>query len=140
MQRWIAILGCYDYKIKYIKSEDNPCDALSRLPETEGLSRFLFIQEEWPLDHKQIAKETKKANILNLIYGYCLHDWPRKEMLTDAFKSYYAKMDQLHLEQGCVLWSYRAVIPTSLRPKLLKEVYLTYMGVSKCKGLARYYF
>lgn len=72
LQRCSVILSSYDYIIKFIKSEDNSSDALSRLPlsgvhleESDDLAHFLYIQEEVPIDFKQVARETKKDHVLN---------------------------------------------------------------------------
>ena len=40
--RWLKKLACYDFAIKYIKSEDNVgADALSKKPDYKNLNKFI---------------------------------------------------------------------------------------------------
>lgn len=52
----------------------------------------------------------------------------------EDFESHFNKRDQLHLQQGCVIWGYRILIPRSLQHRVLKGIHLTHMGISKCKA------
>lgn len=148
LQRWSTILSTYQYKIKYIKSKDNAnADALSRLPllntnsdNESDYSHMFYLQENLPIDHKQVKLETRNDPILNQVLGYCLHGWPDKENLAREVLPYYNKLEQLHVELGCVFWGYRIIIPAKLRSSMLKELHLSHLGVNKCKAIARSYF
>ena len=41
------------------------------------------------------------------------------------------------MEEGCLLWGIRALIPKSLQEKLLQELHNEHTGISKMKALAR---
>lgn len=146
LQRWSVILGTYNYEIKFIKSEKNIADALSRLPlrtkkeENFDYSHIFYLEENLPIDYKKIALYTKKDPVLNIIFGYCLHGWPEKNEISDKFLNFYFKRDQMHLEHGCILWGYRVVVPEKLKSYLLNEIHLSHMGINKCKAMARSYF
>lgn len=146
LQRWSIILSNYNYEIKYIASEKNHADALSRLPLKSTLetkydySHIFYLEENLPIDYKKIAIFTKKDLILNVIYKYCLHGWPEKGEILEKCEQYYIKRDELHLEHGCILWGYRVVVPEKLRTMLLEQIHLSHLGITKCKAMARSYF
>ncbi|KAK9678919.1 Pao retrotransposon peptidase [Popillia japonica] len=122
-------------------------NALSRLPllntnsdNESDYSHMFYLQENLPIDHKQVKLETRNDPILNQVLGYCLHGWPDKENLAREVLPYYNKLEQLHVELGCVFWGYRIIIPAKLRSSMLKELHLSHLGVNKCKAIARSYF
>ncbi|KAK9695783.1 RNase H-like domain found in reverse transcriptase [Popillia japonica] len=122
-------------------------DALSRLPllntnsdNESDYSHMFYLQENLPIDHKQMKLETRNDPILNQVLGYCLHGWPDKENLAREVLPYYNKLEQLHVELGCVFWGYRIIISAKLRSSMLKELHLSHLGVKKCKAIARSYF
>ena len=41
------------------------------------------------------------------------------------------------MEEGCLLWGYRVVIPQKLREKLLRELHKDHPGVTRMKSVAR---
>ena len=43
------------------------------------------------------------------------------------------------VEEGCLLWGFRVVIPRSLRQKLLQELHKDHPGVTHMKSVARSY-
>ncbi|XP_031338141.1 uncharacterized protein LOC116167045 [Photinus pyralis] len=82
LQRWSVILFTYNFKIKFINSESNGnADALSRLPieinvrDEVDLGHILYIEENIPINHQDIAAECKKDPVLNRIIGFCLGTW-----------------------------------------------------------------
>ncbi|CAK1583678.1 unnamed protein product [Parnassius mnemosyne] len=44
-----------------------------------------------------------------------------------------------HKDNGSIMWGYRMVIPSYLRPIILKQLHSSHMGIVKTKGLARSY-
>ena len=55
------------------------------------------------------------------------------------FAAYYLRRGELSVEQGCLLWGHRVVIPVKLRGEMLKLLHATHMGMSAMKALARNY-
>ncbi|CAK1579538.1 unnamed protein product [Parnassius mnemosyne] len=47
--------------------------------------------------------------------------------------------NELYLDNGSIMWGYRMVIPSYLRPIILKQLHSSHMGIVKTKGLARSY-
>ena len=49
------------------------------------------------------------------------------------------RMNELTIEQGCILWGIRVIIPTKLRQLVLQELHETHAGSTKMKSIARSY-
>ena len=144
IQRWA--LAAYDYKISYKPGHDNGnADALSRLPLPEMPDKVpkpgdtVLLMEHLdgtPVSSNQIKVCTQRDPVLSQILRYTLEGWPR-EGITEEFKTYHAKKLELSVEDGCLLWGARVVIPTQLREKVLEELHEAHPGTSRMKALAR---
>lgn len=149
LQRYAIKLAAYDFEIEFVRSEQNSfADALSRLPleSTEGRSRregeecsyLNYAQDSFPVNFKDIKIETAKDPLLSKIFGYVMYGWPSK-LNNDIENAYYSRKESLHLEQGCLVWGYRIVVPRSLRENVLKEIHDGHPGIVKMKQIARNY-
>lgn len=61
--------------------------------------------------------------------------WPRS--ISEDLKPFFVRRDELTIEQGCLMWGARAVIPQKYRSKVLDELHGGHLGVVKMKALAR---
>lgn len=151
IKRWALILSAYSYKVKYIPSKENICaDYMSRaslkeftkVTDLEEGENVLVIDEELlrqlPLTAKTVAQETKKDSILSKVLLLTREGWPSK--CPDNLHPYFIRKTELTVEQGCLLWGSRVIIPTSLRPSLLLDLHTEHAGTVRMKGLARQYF
>lgn len=149
LQRYSVRLAAYDFELEFVRSAQNcQADALSRLPlssytrrteseDTTG-SYLNYVQSNFPLSFKVVKTETEKDTLLNKIYGYVLYGWPRKS--TDGVERlYFSRKENIHIDQGCLMWGYRIIIPTSLRITVLKEIHDGHPGIVKMKQIARNY-
>lgn len=146
LQRWAYYLSGFNYKIQHIKSEENGnCDALSRLPVEDNTDIFdseltpLYYIEQGinTIDWKIIQAETMRDEVLKKIVLYVKAGWPNT--ISDKERKFANKKNELTLENDCLFWGYRIVIPETLRPTILKELHLSHMGVVKIKMFARSY-
>lgn len=75
LQRYANFLNAFDYDIEYVKSKENCADGLSRSPmpieegEKEEYTNIKYVEKKLfsCLDHKVIAKETRKDKLLSKI-------------------------------------------------------------------------
>lgn len=47
------------------------------------------------------------------------------------------RKNEINIEQDCLLWGYRLIIPYKFRAQILKELRSSHMGIVKMKSLAR---
>jgi RNase H-like domain found in reverse transcriptase/Integrase zinc binding domain len=142
IQRWAMLLSAYRYTIKYRKGVDIGLpDYLSRNPEKEGskvtevIATFREI-DEVPLCHRDIARATEEDKILREVRRNVQHGWPEK-WKDDALQPYYVRRNDLSIEQNCVLWGQRVLVPAALQKEILKLLHSQHNGIVRMKLLAR---
>ena len=107
------------------------------------------IQEEYdvhmvelvhaPITAEEVKKETERDPTLSRVWQFILEGWP-DDIETDLeFQPYQSKMSELSVEEGCILWGGRVVIPPKLRQKVLDDLHTSHVGVVRMKLLARSY-
>ncbi|KAG6451692.1 hypothetical protein O3G_MSEX007288 [Manduca sexta] len=145
LQRWAARLAAYDFTIQYVRSVDNgPADALSRLPLArenrfvEKVDYLNLVKESLPVCCKDIARETERDKLLCKIKGYVLLGWPLAPSC-EAEKPYFSRKHDLAINQGCIMYKYRIVIPGALQRKILDEIHEGHLGIHKMKCISRNY-
>ena len=147
MQRWSLILAAYQYEIEYRKSAEHAnADALSRLvqasleeQEEEEEVYLISYLEKLPVTAWDIAAATRKDPVLARVYDFTLHGWP--QALDDpVLQPYFLRKQELSVDQGCVLWGLRVVIPEKHRVRLLDDLHQEHHGICRMKSLAIGYF
>ena len=68
-----------------------------------------------------------------------LTGWP-KHVQDESLKPYFQRKLELSIEDDCLLWGYRVVVPDKLRDRLLSELHEHHWGIVKMKSLARILF
>ncbi|XP_050544270.1 uncharacterized protein K02A2.6-like [Daktulosphaira vitifoliae] len=150
LQRWAYILMAYKFDIKWVPTNSNPADYLSRLViqnkqvDIEANVNYLnFIKEEsnWIIDWKKVKKATKQDPILSKISEFILsNSWPNEANKNLELLPYFRRKDELTIEQNIIMWGYRVIIPLKLRNFLLRQLHESHQGITKMKSLARAYF
>jgi hypothetical protein len=144
IKRWAMKLSAFQYKIHYITSKDNCCaDFLSRSPMPgEGKvqeDQVLSIEDDRiPVTARAIASETARDPVLARVKQLALSGWPQY-MKEEEIQPYFQRRTELSVDQDCVLWGTRVVIPMSLRPNLLLDLHSNHMGIVRMKAMARQY-
>lgn len=135
LQRYALFLTNYDFDIKYVKSQANNADCLSRLPvnvkdlqiesdDVNYVGTYLqFIQgNDIPIDFNNVREETKKDVLIKNVLNYVLYGWPSNQPDVDNdLKPYFQRQAELTIENGIIMWGHRIVVPHTLRQPLLKE-------------------
>ncbi|XP_057332043.1 uncharacterized protein K02A2.6-like [Microplitis mediator] len=126
LQRWAVLLLAYDFQIKHISGKDNlVADFLSRLPDrTQQDSEVDDVENEYSyfnfiVDNSQIID----VSVLKIATE-------ADEILLQL---------ELSIENSCVMWGHRVVVPEKLRNKILKMLHETHSGIVKMKSIARSY-
>lgn len=146
LQRWALTLMAYDFKIKYINTNDfGHADVLSRLIKSQPRPEEDFViacvdttfeieddfiissvaAEEFrvahdtnvPVKFKDIEVATSKDPTLKKVLEYVVNGWPSKNELSDDIAKYYGVRESLSSIGDCVLYRDRTVIPTQFRKR-----------------------
>ena len=63
--------------------------------------------------------------------------WPINHCADPDLKPYFTRRHELPVEQGCLMWGLRTVIPPALRQPVLTELHEGHPGIARMKSIAR---
>ena len=63
--------------------------------------------------------------------------WPAHFFTTPELKPFFLRKDELSVEQGCLMWGLRTIIPPSLQEQIVSELHKAHPGVARMKAAAR---
>jgi transposase InsO family protein len=143
MQRWGVLLSGYDYKIEFRKSDDNAnADFFSRFPLQgkggEDNDEYVFSTgiELLPITAEEVRTQVNKDKTLCKVLEYTLSGWPEYCQEGDL-QPFWTRRDELSLEDGCLLWGRRVIIPNKLQERIMGELHELHPGICRMKALAR---
>ena len=146
LQRWAVLLAAYQYQGEFRPTgEHGNADGLSRLPldhgDTGGSESIFQVSqlESLPVTVAQLRTTVRNDPVLSKIGHFMKYGWPAT-VGGSAFRPFVSRQSELTVEDGCLMWGLRAVIPEKLRPKLLAELHREHIGISRMKSVARSYF
>ena len=132
----------YDYKIQYKPGlQQAHADACSRLPlpntpssvPIPGDTIFLIDHlNSTPVKAAQIGVWTRRDPVLLTVTSHVLQGWPSKPR-NDAQKPYYNRREEPSVENDCLLWGNRVVIPLQGRKLVLEELHAGHPGIQHMK-------
>ena len=146
LQHWALTLSAYRYEIWYRKGvEHGNADCFSRLlcqgdvqcVDVEDGEIFLSsLVHDLPVTSKDIAAATAKDPVLARVHPYMMSGWPNK--VDDALKPYAIRQGEISVENGCILWGLRVIIPQPYRERLLDDLHKTHLVICRIKSIASY--
>ena len=151
IQRWGLLLQAYNFTLRHRSGALlGTADALSRLPLMATIestpvpadwANLVHFLDSSPVGSVDIKEHTRKDPTLSKVMRFCEIGWPTntKTLNDQNLIHYIRRKDELSLQDGCVLWGSRVVVPPKLRPKLLEELHMGHSGASRMKELARSY-
>ena len=90
-----------------------------------------------PVTVTTIRSATARDNVLSKVRELIIKGWPAGNVLGQEFEQYSRKAMELSVQDGCVLWGSRVVIPLALRPAVIQMLHEGHPGTSRMKALAR---
>ena len=87
---------------------------------------------------EDVRRETRLDQILSTVYGRLKDGWKPEDSASELM-TFYRKRAELALSEALILWGRRVVIPTKLRPEVLKLLHEEHQGIVRMKNLARSY-
>ncbi|XP_030368972.1 uncharacterized protein K02A2.6-like [Scaptodrosophila lebanonensis] len=148
LQRWAITLMAYSFDIKYrATSAHGNADALSRLPvgNDEQFDReeacYNITDITPPINADVIRKHCENDPTIKKVRNYVINGWPEKfSKKDDDLKPYFNKkislvllQDNLYLQSE----ANRIIIPSSLRPVILKLLHDGHWGIIRMKQASR---
>ena len=88
-----------------------------------------------PLTADQIRKATRADPVLSRVVEYTMTGWA--DYGNPTIQTYYQRWNEFTVEDGCLLWGIRVIIPGSLRERVLQELHEGHPGIVRMKSLAR---
>ena len=146
IQRWALTLSAYDYIISYKPGKDQASADLSRLPlagfpkETPTSADTILLMEcleTSPTSYNNIKSWTSRDPLLSKVRKMILQGWQVSS--NEALRPFQLRKDELSVEDGCILWGSRVVVPPPGRVKVINELHSAHPGISRMKSLARSY-
>ena len=145
LQRWGLTLAAYEYRLVYKGGKDNGnSDALSRLPLPSYPSevpvpgeviQMLERLENTPLDAAQIKQWTRTDPVMSQVLLYTTKGRSNSCPM-ETLKPYFTRKDEISIQDGCLLWGSRVIVPSRGRQRVLDELHACHPGMTKMKGLA----
>ena len=147
LQRMLLHLQKYDLNVEYRPGTSLViADTLSRAPskETEMEDQDLFQVHTityLPVSMEKLAEfcvETGKGKALQKLKETVINGWPEHKQDVDlSIREYWSMRDEINLQDGLLLKGVRLIVPTLLRPEMLKKIHENHLGIEKCKKRAR---
>ena len=136
----------YSFTISHVPEKSlTVADTLSRVPLEDVRESDRNLHEEADALVNVViqslpATEQRLENIRQLqqqdevcqqLAHYCQSGWPNRKDLTEATRPYLAVAAELSVEKGLLLRGCRIVIPSALRPDMLKRLHTGHQGIVK---------
>ena len=149
VQRWSVFLSGYDYDISFIQGIDNgSADYLSRciqqtkvtVEKSSGneFTYFNFVTKGIKVISLEVMKEETRADpILRKVRECIQKGWQIKG--PEILEPYFRKKSDLYVENECVMWGHRIVVPSSMQKESLSKLHTSHMGIVRLKALAMSY-
>ena len=125
------LLATYSYDIVYKSTKDHAnADGLFRLPlpvtpttECQQESTVFNIGQidTLPVTIKQLKVATRQDQVLRKVLLYTKCSWP--STIPEVLQPYWKRRLEIFLEDECIIWGIRVVIPYKLQKKVLQELH-----------------
>ena len=147
LQRWSLLLSAYHYEIEFKSSTDvATADALSRLPlpyqrDSSMEEKIFYVADQklnsHPVSAVSIARETSRNPTMAQALLLTQNGWPAKISTNPQLEPYFHRKYELTVEQGCLMWGLRTIVPPTLQQAILTELHRAHPGVARMKATAR---
>ena len=138
IQQWALTLGAYNYDISYKPSKDQvSADLLSRLPLPEAPEKvpvpadtILLMEylQASPTIATQIKTWTDRDLLLSRVRKMLLQGW--RATNDQAMKPFQLRKEEMSVQDDCILWESRVVIPLPGHQRIIDELHAGHPGIS----------
>ena len=148
--RWRLQLGGYQYQLRYEAGRNiGNADGLSRLPLADTPSEVhvpadvTHMMEEVAevVELRQVRSCTSRDPVLSQVMRFLQTEWPeRLPSGSEDLLPFFRRRDELSLQDGCILWGCRLIVPAQLHSQVLVMLHDGHPGINQMKRLARCHF
>ena len=140
----------YDFQLTYEPGKEVPvADALSRaapissaqnienatVVDCNCMTSYLAISDP---TLAELKKETARDAVLQELIAIVQKGWPEKRSSAPiAVRPYYHLRSELTVEQGLVFKGHRCIVPSEMRPEILRKIHLPHMGLESALRFGR---
>ena len=145
IKRWALILSAYDYRVQYKPGvQHGNADGLSRLPLPESVieiptpgETILMLEnlQTTPVNIKHVMKWTDRDPVLPKVRRLVQQGWETTD--DQQLQPFQVRKEELSVQDFCVLWGGRVIIPDAGQEKVLDILHDGHPGITKMKQLAR---
>ena len=145
IKRWALILSAYDYRVQYKPGvQHGNADGLSRLPLPESVNEIptpgetiLMLEnlQTPPVNIKHVRQWTDRNPILSKVRRLVQQGWETTD--DQQLQPFQVRKEELSVQDFCVLWGSRVIIPDADQEKVLNILHDGHPGITKMKQLAR---
>ena len=118
-----------------------PMDSVDFAPEVVPLPGDLMMEAladtDSPVTVTTIRSATARDSLLSKVRDMVIKGWPPAKVLGQEFEQFSRKAMELSVQDGCVLWGSRVVIPSALMSAVVQMLHEGHPGTSRMKALAR---
>ncbi len=82
-----------------------------------------------------VKAATRNDPILSRILRYTKREWPTTNV-SDALQPFWNRRTELIVEDNCLMWGVRVIVPQKLREQVLQELHQSHPGMARMKALA----
>ena len=90
-----------------------------------------------PVNAKQIAEWMAKDPVLSKVKKWLSQGWTDTDDHAEELRPYRQRKEELSLQDGCILWGSRVVVPEQGRKLVIEELHAEHQGMSRMKSLRR---
>ena len=147
LQRYALFLAGFEYNIVYKNTtQHGNADGLSRLPLQRDSDQEIVDPAEifqvsqiqmLPVNIDMIRRETHRDPTLAQALEHTRRGWT--PVYDKELEPFYRRKDELTIQDGCLMWGLRVVVPPKLQTRVLDELHEGHLGIVKMKALARSY-
>lgn len=151
LQRLMLKIQVYDLRVEYKPgSKMYIADSLSRAPLPESSEDELdenltvhvnLLKNNLPISQERLEwleKATMEDETMKLLKEYYMKGWPaNKSQANQLVIPYWNYRDEIHVIGELLMKGNSLIIPTKLRPDILKMIHSGHQGIDKSKNFAR---
>ena len=145
IKRRALILSAYSYRVQYKPGvQHGNADGLSRLPLPESVNEIptpgetiLMLEnlQTTPVNIKHVRQWTERDPVLSKVCRLVQQGWETTD--NQQLQPFQIRKEELSVQDFCVLWGSRVIIPDAGQEKVLDILHDGHPGITMIKQLTR---